>query len=334
MSIGIALVLVFLVLQYYLSQSILPSLSFLSLFTQLIIFLNLFAVIFWLYKDRKYAIIPVLPLLLGYLCMGPFYKLSSKTTNADGLSILSYNVKHFYGIKAEDKKEGFRPPVVDFLEEQNTDIICLQEATYASKVYPILQEYPYQYVDVEDGGNKGARVVSSLYSKYPILHKERIVFPNSHNGAFYADLDYNGITIRIFNLHLQSYNVIPDVNNLQKEDSKRLVKRINQAIIKQETQAKIIRDYIDASPFPVLVIGDFNNTQFSNVYKTISSSLQDSFLEKGSQFGRTYSLFGIPIRIDFVLADDHFNIINHQNFTEVYSDHFPVKATVKLKSQQ
>lgn len=334
MSIIVALVLFYLVLQYYLSRSILPSLSFLSLFTQLIIFLNLFGLIFWLYKDRKYALLPLLPLVLGYLCMGPFYKLSSKQENSEGLSILTYNVKHFYGIKAEDKKEGFRPPVVDFLEEQNTDIICLQEATYASKVYPILQEYPYQYVDVDDGGNKGVRVVSSLYSKYPILHQERIIFPNSHNGAFFADLDYNGTTIRLFNLHLQSYNVIPDVNNLQKEDSKRLLKRVNQAIIKQEEQAKIIKKFIDSSPYPVLVIGDFNNTQFSNVYKTISSSLQDSFLEKGSEFGRTYSLFGIPIRIDFVLADDHFNIVNHQNFDEVYSDHFPVKATVKLKFQQ
>ena len=96
-------------------------------------------------------------------------------------------------------------------------------------------------------------------------------------------------------------------------------------------QAEIFRNHLNKSPHRNIVCGDFNNTQFSNVYKIVKGNLQDSFLESGSGFGRTYDLWKLPLRIDYILADPDFEVVSHQNFDVKLSDHYPVMATLRLK---
>jgi len=37
------------------------------------------------------------------------------------------------------------------------------------------------------------------------------------------------------------------------------------------------------------------------------------------------------MRIDFIMADDYFEILEHQNYDVKLSDHYPIKATLKIK---
>ncbi len=105
-------------------------------------------------------------------------------------------------------------------------------------------------------------------------------------------------------------------------------------MLKQYEQAELIRDNMEQNDNKKIVVGDFNNTQYSNVYQTVKGDMQDTFLEKGKGFGRTYSFLGFPIRIDYILADEDFEVISHKNFDEKLSDHYPVMATLRVKSDK
>ena len=105
-------------------------------------------------------------------------------------------------------------------------------------------------------------------------------------------------------------------------------------MLKQYEQANLIRENMEKTHFKKILVGDFNNTQYSNVYQIIKGEMKDSYFEKGKGFGRTYDLLKFPIRIDYILADPEFEVLSHQNFNERLSDHFPVMATLRLNSGQ
>jgi len=81
-----------------------------------------------------------------------------------------------------------------------------------------------------------------------------------------------------------------------------------------------------ACPYKIIISGDFNNTAFSWAYSKLKSDLNDTFIEAGKGFGKTYSFNNYPLRIDFILADSYFKINEHINYEVKLSDHEPVMA--------
>ena len=61
--------------------------------------------------------------------------------------------------------------------------------------------------------------------------------------------------------------------------------------------------------------------------------MQDSFLAKGSGYGKTYDFIKVPLRIDFILADKAFEIKSHKNYDEKLSDHYPVMASFSMRTE-
>jgi len=59
--------------------------------------------------------------------------------------------------------------------------------------------------------------------------------------------------------------------------------------------------------------------------------MQDAFLEKGSGMGRTLSFLSPTLRIDYILAQPHFDIHSYQTFPNATFEHFPVMAAFSLK---
>ena len=91
-----------------------------------------------------------------------------------------------------------------------------------------------------------------------------------------------------------------------------------------------IMDKIEESPHPIILAGDFNDTPSSFVYNKISSFLEDTFVEKGNGFGRTYAGELPLLRIDFILKSQEFKTLNYQRHKVFFSDHFPVSATLQI----
>ncbi|WP_343485846.1 endonuclease/exonuclease/phosphatase family protein [Allomuricauda sp. d1] len=286
-------------------------------------------------KKKRKALVSGLALFLGFIFFGSFYRFGTATagtTADDVLKVMTFNVRNFNNMRQIDKPD-VDSLIMKFLERENPDIICIQEANYALKRSNVPRGYEYKYVDFVYGEPTG-NVIQAIYSKYPILKIHTIDFRKSHNTAMYADILMGVDTIRLFNLHLQSFNIIPEMRTLQKEDSKKLFGRLQTAFKKQQQQTELIAKYLDSTKSPKIVVGDFNNTQFSNSYQTVKGDMADTFLEKGSGFGKTYSLFGLPMRIDYILADETFEVVSHKNYDVVLSDHYPVMATLQLKSEE
>ena len=316
---------------YYLPPNNLVILSVLSLIVPIVLGVHFLYIIFWTIKKDKRVLLSLLCILLSYFIFNPFYRFSSqnKTDQERSFSIMSYNVRNL-NKHQQLPIANVDSSIIRFILKESPDILVIQEShRVMSKKTPLDDIYPYKFLNFQNGVPR-TNVVNALFSKYPIKNVELIEFPSSNNAALYGDIDLNGKTIRVFNTHLQSFNVIPDVEHLQNEESGKLFRRILKVINKQEEQAVILKKHIEESPYPVLLTGDFNNTQFSKVYRILKKDFNDSFLKTGSSFGKTFEIFKLPIRIDYILADQNFEILSHTNFDIKLSDHYPIKATLTL----
>jgi vancomycin resistance protein VanJ len=117
---------------------------------------------------------------------------------------------------------------------------------------------------------------------------------------------------------------------LTKDNSSRLLRRIGETFKIQETQTELFLKHKNASPHKMIICGDFNNTAYSYVYKKIKENLKDSFNEAGHGFGRTFNFKYFPIRIDFILVDNSFKVNAFDVFNQNYSDHFPIMSKLSL----
>ena len=294
---------------------------------------------------RKGCLRRVLPsvIVLAALVWTGSLLFSHKRPNTAGcthqLSVLTYNT-HQMGMYAKAHEN----PVVHFLRKQDADVVCLQEVdVYKSEKYLTLPElrkalskYPYTYFDFKIY-NKRHQYGIAVFSKYPLLNKNTIRYTSRGNISNYCDVAVGKDTIRLFNNHLESNKLtvtdLPDsiASEAVKESAKRISDKLESARTIRHEQVRAIRQEIEASPYPVIVAGDFNAIPLSYTYlKMRNTDLRDCFLESSiGKWGATLTKRHIGIRIDYVLcsksllpASTHIDCIN-------CSDHYPLTATIK-----
>ena len=181
----------------------------------------------------------------------------------------------------------------------------------------------------------------ATFSKYPITSTKPLHFENTTNFSIQTDIDINGKHIRIFNNHLESirlqkenYNFIDSLEFKNDQERRKgiydIFSKLKHAFANRSYQAQTIGRHIKNSPFPAIVCGDFNDTPISYVYRTVKGDLKDSFIESGGGFGGTYNGNLPSFRIDFIFHDKSFESFNHKRIKVNYSDHYPIKTTLKL----
>lgn len=282
----------------------------------------------WMFKKEVLlALFSIFILLLCTFSFGAFYKFPEEGVSPNSephLSVMSYNVRLFNKYEwINSTNVGER--IVQFIEENSPAILSIQE--HNRKWNQHLDQYSFKTETPHDT----ERSVQAIFSKYPIVNKGFLNPQGTSNNTIFADILFEGDTIRVYNVHLQSFAVVPEVNSLQQEKSGRLLKRIGRGIQKQKEQAQLLVNHLKNTEHPVVITGDFNNTQFSSIYKILKADFQDTFYESGSGFGRSYTLFNVPMRIDYILADDSFEIIEHRNYDVELSDHYPIMARLSVQ---
>ena len=326
-----ALLLIVTGLISYVPLQFFAAISVLSLVVPFLFALNALFFLYWVVQLKRKFVLSVLAMVLGYWMFGPFYgfdKTESYQKTASDLKIMSYNVWGF-------NKNGWMPEtgigdsIIELVKKANPDILCVQEHSRLRNKQ--LQQYPYR----SETPRSERRATQAIFSKYPIIGSGSLELPTTQNNIIYADILFQQDTIRVYNLHLQSFKLKPSTDNFTDGgESERTYKRLVATFSKQLEQAEIFREHFNKSPYINMVCGDFNNTQFSNIYKIVKGDLQDSFMEKGKAWGRTYNFVKLPLRIDYILADENFEVLSHQNFDQHLSDHYPVMATLRLTSHQ
>ena len=246
------------------------------------------------------------------------------TITKEDISILTFNSHGSRGLHWS-RNPKFSNKIVNFIRLQDSDIVAFQEFKKSdSKKY---SQYPYKFVNYARLNEK--RVTQAILSKYPIVNQGSLKFPETLNNTIFADIVIHNDTIRVYNVHLQSFNF--RLGSIKREEPKRLLGRLNESFKKQREQALLIKRHTTANSYKTIICGDFNNTQFSSVYNTIKGSMGDSFQERGSGMGSTYDFKFLPFRIDFILMDESMEIMSHKNFKVRLSDHEPIMASFRLK---
>lgn len=318
----------------FLAPKLFPILSVLTLFMPLFFILNGLFFIYWGLQFKKRMILSGLVLLMGITFINKFYKFSSKEYQDEDkdFKVMSYNVRLFNLFKWIDKPD-VAGDILSFINDQNPDILCIQE--YSSSANIDLKVYRYKYIFME--GNK-IKTGQAIFSKFPIINQGDIVFPNSNNNVIYADIKKGKDIIRVYNMHLQSIKITPDVNEISEninvinqDKSQVLLIRISKAFKQQQQQAEILKEHKKRCEYPIIICGDMNNSAFSYVYRSIKGTLKDSFEEAGTGFGQTYKFRYYPARIDYIFADEKMTVKKFESFSEFEnSDHYPVMVKLSL----
>ncbi|WP_282135115.1 endonuclease/exonuclease/phosphatase family protein [Seonamhaeicola maritimus] len=237
---------------------------------------------------------------------------------------MNYNVRLF-NLYEWIKEDSIETKMVDFIKSESPDIVSFQE--YHPHKNINLSFFKYKF---EKLSGKKTKYGQAIFSQFPIVNSGSIEFPDTGNNAIFADVVKGGDTIRIYNIHLESLRINADVDNLKNEDSERLLKRVGSTFKMQQFQTELFLMHKKQCKYKMVVCGDFNNTAFSYVYRKIKGDFQDAFKEAGSGFGRTHDFKIFPVRIDFIFADEAFNVNGFTSFSEHYSDHYPIMATLSL----
>jgi endonuclease/exonuclease/phosphatase family metal-dependent hydrolase len=319
----------------FLAPKIFPILSVLTLFIPLFFVLNGLFFGYWAIHFKKQMVLSGVVLLMGITFINKLYKLSSIDPPEDekDFIVMSYNVRLFNLFKWLDK-EDVPGVILGFINEKNPDILCIQE--FSSSTDIDLKLYRYKYILME--GNK-IKTGQAIFSKFPIISQGNVVFPDSKNNVIYADIKKGKDIIRVYNMHLQSIKITPDVNEISenidvinKGKSQKLLNRISKAFKQQQLQAEIFKEHEKSCEYPIIICGDMNNSAFSYVYRSIKGRLKDSFEEAGEGFGQTYKFKYYPTRIDYIFADEKMTVKKFESFSDFEnSDHYPIMAKLSLE---
>lgn len=319
----------------FLAPKLFPLLAVLTLVLPLFLIFNGLFFLYWLLQLKRQMILSGLILLLGITFINKFYKFSSTEVapQDNDFVVMSYNVRLFNLFKWLPK-ERVGEEILSFINEENPDILCIQEFSESANLDFRVYKYKYLYT-------QGKKIKSSqgIFSKYPIIDKGSIEFPESDNIVVYADIRKGTDTIRVYNMHLQSIKITPDVNEIQedvntidKEKSQLVFNRIRTAFEKQQSQAELFAEHKRDCKYPIIICGDMNNSAFSYVYRSIKGQLSDCFEEQGKGFGQTYKFKYYPARIDYIFADKRMKVKSFQNFPDfVNSDHFPIMTRLMIE---
>jgi endonuclease/exonuclease/phosphatase family metal-dependent hydrolase len=330
-------------------------LAFLGLIFPFLFLGNLCFLVGWLILRKRYALISAIALLLGFKSISVFFAFHpgsgfTEQKKEGDLRIATWNVARFIEMKRNHNKGSrTRLRMMEQIEAQNADVICMQEffhslaydwypnLTYISKNY----NYPYYYFSHDvDGDNHFTGSV--IFSRYPIIDSGLIRFPRPSlpEALMHADIKVNDDTIRVYTTHLQSvqfkkgdYQRIEEIKSGEDGlvgNSKTIFSKLRTGFANRKIQVDIINQVLNDSPYPVIFCADLNDVPNSYAYYQVKADMQDAFLQKGFGIGRTFNALSPTLRIDYILADDAFDIRQFKRIVRDYSDHYMLVADVRL----
>lgn len=319
----------------FLAPKSFPLLSVLTLFMPLFFVLNGLFFIYWAIQLRKRMFISGLVLLIGITFINKYYKFSATDYPKEekDFTVMSYNIRLFNVFKWIDR-DDVPSEILTFINDKNPDILCLQEYSSSAKID--FKVYPHRYIFTN--GNL-IKTSQAIFSKFPIIDNGNIIFPNTSSNVIFADIKKGKDIIRVYNMHLQSIKISPDVTEINEnidvinhEKSQMLFIRISKAFKQQQQQAEILKEHKKDCKYPIIICGDMNNSAFSYVYRSIKGKLKDSFEEAGKGFGETYKFRYYPARIDYIFVDGKMTVKKFDTFPEfINSDHFPIMARLSFE---
>ena len=308
----------------YISPEKVPIFTIISLAVPVLLALNIFFIIYWIIKLKKYFTISLISIILGIGYISNIYKFSEKKIFLnDDLKVMSYNVRLFNHYNWSTDSTIVKK-ISSFIAEKEPDVLSIQEYYDAENLQ---LKYPYQFIKTKSNFNKFGL---AIFSKFKIINSGSLDLKESANNIIYTDILKDKDTIRVYNIHLESLKMNTSQENFGTKNSDKLLEQMEASFQKQAKQVELFLQHEKKWDGKKILCGDFNNTAFSWVYRELSNEKQDAFKEAGKGLGKTFN-YWYPLRIDFILTDANFDINNFKTFDIPYSDHYPILARLNLK---
>lgn len=321
-----------------------PVLSNVGLLFPGFLLINLGFMFFWLLFKLRYALIPCFGFLLCYAPVRRYMPLNVGHEAPDSaLKVLSYNVLN-YG--SDETGENEIDPIVDYIQRQEADIVCLQEAmpnseSKSAQVDTILRPM-YPYYDLFCHPNGGDCL--AVFSKYPILSKEQIEYESKGNLSVAYRLKIRDREVLLINNHLETTGLSLEERaqfkkmlkgklqtDTAEQTSKTLAAKLGEATKKRAPQAEAVAAYVKKHKgTSTILCGDFNDGPISYAHRIISEGLTDCYVESGNGPGISYHYSGFFVRIDNIMCSKDWIPYGCKVDAEIStSDHYPIICRLK-----
>ncbi len=304
------------IMNAYIPPSVFGFLNLLSLGFPILIIINVLFLIFWIVTWKKRAIIFLILSLFFIIPTRRWINYTPTKNEKSNLKLISLNGK--FGKLGNDE-------IYDYLNKQNADVVFFQE--YDKKIP--LDGFKYF---------ENSKPITKIQSRFPIIESGKIETDANNAVCMFADIKINGKIIRFVNVYMEPFfldkKMVKPTKDMDKneEKAKKVLHMLIPTFKKHQKQIDQIKDFIDQSPYPVIVAGDFNAVPNSYEYYKVSEDLQDVFLKVGKGSGTSFHDFKFPLKIDHVFASESITAVNYKVDRSVrISDHFPVIAEFHIE---
>ena len=295
----------------YIPPSVFGMLNLLSLGFPILIIINVILLIFWIISWKKRAAVFLILSLFFIIPTRRWINYTPTKKETPNLKIISLNGKSG---KFGDEN------IYNFLNDQKADVVLTQEYKSAENLKG------FEYFE------RNFPVVK-IQSRFPIV-ESGIVETDAKNGrCIYADIKINGKIIRFVNVYMEPFYLDKSMvkptkdMNVNEEKAKNIIHKLVPTFRKHQSQIAPIKGFLDSSPYPIILAGDFNSVPNSYEYYTLSENLEDTFLKVGKGSGTSFHDFKFPIKIDHIFVSKSITPISYKVDRSVkISDHFPVIA--------
>ncbi len=285
--------------------------------------------------DRRWLWLPLLDIVWVAGPLMGFCWPSHGTQESPGglpLKVMTWNVK--YGIHDKLAHQALLSDIV----LNNPNVVMFQDAG------GILNGSLGEHFRKWNVRSYGQYVIAS---RLPLgeLQVRQLSFPGDGHVCVRTQLQIGGMTVALYNVHLESPRLGLNALRVVRNKPGRLpsaVQSFENNVEARFTQVQALQEYVRQERGPVILAGDLNSPEASLVCSTLrAAGLHDAFAEGGSGYGYTYGHFLLQhrlpalnyswMRIDHIMMSSHFQTRRCWTGTGKASDHRPVIADLVLK---
>jgi endonuclease/exonuclease/phosphatase (EEP) superfamily protein YafD len=277
-------------------------------------------------------------MLIVAIWIGPRFLPKNPAAHSPVLRVMSNNISHF-------NIDPDRVPQI--AQSQNPDVIFLQEVLideHQSALNALDVAYPYQTRQYDQMRQYMYNAYNITYSRYPFVISEQVDPQISLMPQIYRNvIEVDGQRIALYNIHLLSPGGERRLTRVT-----RFFRLTNNYFVRyalsyddsiRNLQIEALLSFLATEPYPYIVAGDFNTSDFSMTYNRLASAMHDSFAEGGVGLGSSWPAvraLGYPafippiIRIDYIWHSAGLQTVSAWKGDFSGSDHLPMFADFAL----
>ncbi|MCK5107107.1 MAG: endonuclease/exonuclease/phosphatase family protein [Nanoarchaeota archaeon] len=224
--------------------------------------------------------------------------------------------------------------ILEFINEINPDILCLQELTINSKYNPhknlpqIIAEklnYNFNFAQAhkfEDGHIQG----NGIFSKYPIMDNLNFLITESKKSNDYSS---EGRVCAVSQIKISNKEIIFATTHTSYSDA------FMETNSRLEETEKLVQFFVNQKY--LIFTGDLNLTPESKSIKLIENSLvhcgpaysQPTWTTKPFSY-KGFRADHLSWRLDYAFATNNIKILNSKILKTKYSDHLPILIEIEV----